>query len=63
VKAEIMQCVRGCLTEWQPELGSLILVECVRGWLFWLNVILDFFCHQFLEPDLLTRKELLDLYI
>lgn len=40
---------------------SVIQVECLRGWLFWLTVTLDFFGHQFLEPDLLTSKQLLDL--
>lgn len=40
---------------------SVIQVECLRGWLLWLTVTLDFFGHQFLEPDLLTSKQLLDL--
>lgn len=39
----------------------VIQVECLRGWLFWLTVTLDFFGHQFLEPDLLTSEQLLDL--
>lgn len=39
---------------WQSRYLNLDLchtAECLRGWLFWLNAILDFFSRQLHEPD------------